>query len=161
MGMSSVGRPMRLWFGVFSKYAAAVAVAAVGVVTTCAQLGALEQGRSGVVAQTALIDMYMKCGRLDLAMLAFGSMAERSVVTWNVIIVGHATHGYGLDAVMLFHPKEAERVTVDDLSVIAILTALHTCWLGLRGFCECRWLYTFGCSCLLLLVSFQMHRAVE
>lgn len=105
--------------------------------------------------------MYVKCGRLDLAMLAFGSMAERSVVTWNVIIVGHATHGYGLDAVMLFHPKEAERVTVDDLSVIAILTALHTCWLGLRGFCECRWLYTFGCSCLLLLVSFQTHRAVE
>jgi pentatricopeptide repeat protein len=110
-------------------------VAAVGAVSACAQLGALEQGRwlhsylekkkvlSDVVVQTALIDMYMKCGRLDLAMLIFESMAERSVVTWNVMIVGLGTHGYGLDAVMLFHRMEAERVAVDDLSLLAILTA--------------------------------------
>ncbi|KAG0540696.1 hypothetical protein BDA96_03G431300 [Sorghum bicolor] len=110
-------------------------VAAVGAVSACAQLGALEQGRwlhsylekkkvlSDVVVQTALIDMYMKCGRLDLAMLIFESMPERSVVTWNVMIVGLGTHGYGLDAVMLFHRMEAERVAVDDLSLLAMLTA--------------------------------------
>ena len=65
----------------------------------------------------------MKCGRLDLAMLIFESMAERSVVTWNVMIVGLGTHGYGLDAVMLFHRMDAERVAVDDLSVLGMLTA--------------------------------------
>ncbi|TKW18447.1 hypothetical protein SEVIR_5G431300v4 [Setaria viridis] len=110
-------------------------VAAVGAVTACAQLGALEQGRwlhsylekkkvlFDVVVQTALIDMYMKCGRLDLAKLIFESMAERSVVTWNVMIVGLGTHGYGLDAVTLFHRMEAERAPMDDLSVLAVLTA--------------------------------------
>ncbi|CAL4945962.1 unnamed protein product [Urochloa decumbens] len=110
-------------------------VAAVGAVTACAQLGALEQGRwlhsylekkkvlFDVVVQTALIDMYMKCGRLDLATLIFESMAERSVVTWNVMIVGLGTHGYGLDAVTLFHRMEAERAPMDDLSVLAVLTA--------------------------------------
>ncbi|OEL12768.1 Pentatricopeptide repeat-containing protein [Dichanthelium oligosanthes] len=76
-----------------------------------------------VVVQTALVDMYMKCGRLDLAMLIFESMAERSVVTWNVMIVGLGTHGYGLDAVTLFHRMEAERDPMDDLSVLAVLTA--------------------------------------
>ncbi|ONM35203.1 Pentatricopeptide repeat-containing protein chloroplastic [Zea mays] len=110
-------------------------IAAVGAVSACAQLGALEQGRwlhsylekkkllSDVVVQTALIDMYVKCGCLDLAMLIFESMAERSVVTWNVMIVGLGTHGFGLDAVTLFHRMEAESVAVDDLSVLGMLTA--------------------------------------
>ncbi|GJM92099.1 hypothetical protein PR202_ga08529 [Eleusine coracana subsp. coracana] len=110
-------------------------VAAVGAVTACAQLGALEQGRwlhsylekkkvlFDVVVQTAFIDMYMKCGRLDLAMSIFENMAEKSVVTWNVMIVGLGTHGYGLDAVRLFHRMETERAPMDDLSVLAVLTA--------------------------------------
>ncbi|KAL6613940.1 hypothetical protein ACP70R_036210 [Stipagrostis hirtigluma subsp. patula] len=110
-------------------------IAAVGAVTACAQLGALEQGRwlhsylekkkvlFDVVVQTALVDMYMKCGRLDLATLIFESMAEKSVVTWNVMIVGLGTHGYGLDAVMLFHRMETEGAPMDDLSVLAVLTA--------------------------------------
>jgi pentatricopeptide repeat protein len=110
-------------------------VAVVGAVTACAQLGALEQGRSlhsylekkkvlfDVVVQTALIDMYMKCGRLDLAMSIFDNMDEKTVVTWNVIIVGLGTHSYGLDAVQLFHRMEAGGAPMDDLSILAVLTA--------------------------------------
>lgn len=110
-------------------------VAAVGAITACAQLGALEQGRwlhsylekkkvlFDVVVQTALIDMYMKCGRLDLATLIFEDMADKSVVTWNVMIVGLGTHGYSLDAVRLFHRMEAEGAPMDDLSILAVLTA--------------------------------------
>ncbi|KAL5222221.1 hypothetical protein ABZP36_026934 [Zizania latifolia] len=109
-------------------------VAAVGAVAACAQLGALEQGRwlhsylekkkvlFDVVVQTALIDMYMKCGRLDLAKSIFESMPEKSVITWNVMILGLGTHGYGLDAIKLFNQMETERVPMDDLSVLAILT---------------------------------------
>ena len=109
-------------------------VAAVGAVTACAQLGTLEYGRwlhsylekkkvlFDVVVQTAFIDMYMKCGRLDLAMSIFENMAERSVVTWNVVIVGLGTHGYGLEAITLFHRMVAERAPMDDLSVLAVLT---------------------------------------
>jgi pentatricopeptide repeat protein len=67
--------------------------------------------------------MYVKCGRLDLAMLIFESMAKWSMVTWNVMIVGLGTHGYVMDAVTLFHRMEAESVAVDDLSVLGMLTA--------------------------------------
>ncbi|CAM0884318.1 unnamed protein product [Alopecurus aequalis] len=110
-------------------------VAAVGAVTACAQLGALEQGRwlhsylekkkvlFDVVVKTALIDMYMKCGRLDLAMLIFESMPDKSVVTWNVMIVGLGTHSRGRDAVKLFYQMESEGAPMDDLSVLAALTA--------------------------------------
>ena len=62
-------------------------------------------------------------------MLIFESMTERSVVTWNVMIVGLGTHGYGLDVVMLFHQMDAERVAVDDLSVLGMLTACRHAWL--------------------------------
>ena len=58
-------------------------------------------------------------------MLIFESMAERSVVTWNVMIVGLGTHGYGLDVVMLFHQMDAERVAVDDLSVLMLTACRH------------------------------------
>ncbi|XP_044978078.1 pentatricopeptide repeat-containing protein At3g29230-like [Hordeum vulgare subsp. vulgare] len=110
-------------------------VATVGAVTACAQLGALEQGRwlhsylekkkvlFDVVVKTALIDMYMKCGRLDLAMLIFESMPDKTVVTWNVMIVGLGTHSCGLDAVKLFCQMESEGAPMDDLSVLAVLTA--------------------------------------
>ncbi|PNT73445.1 pentatricopeptide repeat-containing protein At3g29230 [Brachypodium distachyon] len=110
-------------------------VAAVGAFTACAQLGALEQGRwlhsylekkkvlFDVVVQTALIDMYMKCGRLDLGKLIFESMPDKSVVTWNVMIIGLGTHSCGLHAVKLFYQMEAEGAPIDDLSVLAVLTA--------------------------------------
>ncbi|KAK1669171.1 hypothetical protein QYE76_057330 [Lolium multiflorum] len=110
-------------------------VAAVGAVAACAQLGALEQGRwlhsylekkkvlFDVVVKTALMDMYMKCGRLDLATLIFESMPEKSVVTWNVMIVGLGTHSCGHDAVKLFYKMVSEGAPMDDLSVLAVLTA--------------------------------------
>ncbi|KAL5226816.1 hypothetical protein ABZP36_015081 [Zizania latifolia] len=109
-------------------------VTAVGAVAACAQLGALEQGRwlfsylekkvlFDVVVQTTLIDMNMKCGRLDLAKLIFESMAEKSVITWNVMIVGLGTHGYRLDDIKLFNQMETERAPMDDLSVLAVLTS--------------------------------------
>ena len=71
-------------------------------------------------------------GELNGALI-FESMAERSVVTWNVMIVGLGTHGYGLDAVMLFHRMDAERVAVDDLSVLGMLTACRHAGLVSEG----------------------------
>jgi pentatricopeptide repeat protein len=56
-------------------------------------------------------------------MSIFESMAERSVITWNVMIVGLGTHGYGLEAVTLFHRMEDERAPMDNLSILAVLTA--------------------------------------
>ncbi|XP_072998582.1 pentatricopeptide repeat-containing protein At2g20540-like [Typha latifolia] len=110
-------------------------VSAVGAITACAQLGALHQGRwvhsylkkkkilSDVVVQTALIDMYMKCGSSDLAMKLFDSTPERSTITWNVMIVGLGTNGYGYLAIKLFYQMEREGILMDDLTFLGILTA--------------------------------------
>ncbi|GAV79949.1 LOW QUALITY PROTEIN: PPR domain-containing protein/PPR_2 domain-containing protein/DYW_deaminase domain-containing protein, partial [Cephalotus follicularis] len=89
-------------------------VSVVGVILACAQLGALDQGRwihmymkknqiiMDLVIQTALVDMYMKCGSLDEARRMFNSMSKRSIVSWNAMIVGLGMNGFGKEALEYF-----------------------------------------------------------
>ncbi|CAN1219438.1 Pentatricopeptide repeat-containing protein At5g66520 [Linum perenne] len=84
------------------------------VLAACAHLGALDHGRwihayvkkkrkSSLVMDptmaTALLDMYAKCGRLDMAWEVFESLKEKEVFTWNAMIGGMAMHGRAEDAV--------------------------------------------------------------
>ncbi|KAJ6849354.1 pentatricopeptide repeat-containing protein-like [Iris pallida] len=110
-------------------------VSAVGAIAACAQLGALDQGRwvhsylerngvpFDVVVGTSLVDMYMKCGSLELARRVFEGMRERNVVTWNAMIVGLGTNGRGAEAVELFFEMRKEGVPTDDLTLLGVLTA--------------------------------------
>ncbi|URE10538.1 PPR repeat [Musa troglodytarum] len=110
-------------------------ISAVGAISACSQLGALDQGRwihsyvkkhnilLDVVVETALIDMYMKCGSLDLARLLFDEMPRKSVVTWSVMIVGLGMNGFGCEAVELFYQMERRGATMDDLTFLGVLTA--------------------------------------
>ncbi|KAF2307310.1 hypothetical protein GH714_026245 [Hevea brasiliensis] len=75
------------------------------VLAACANVGALDQGRwihayvkknpdfLDAVLGTALVDMYMKCGRLDMAWDVFETLKEKEVFTWNAMICGLAMHG--------------------------------------------------------------------
>lgn len=77
----------------------------VSVLPSCAHLAALQQGklihghilRNGlemdVSTGNALIDMYAKCGRLEIARRLFEKMPKRDVVSWNVMILGYGLHG--------------------------------------------------------------------
>ena len=40
-----------------------------------------------------LIDMYAKCGRLDLAQRVFDGLEHRNLATWNSLVAGHASAG--------------------------------------------------------------------
>ena len=40
-----------------------------------------------------LIDMYAKCGELDMAGEVFGGMRDRNVVSWTALMVGFLQHG--------------------------------------------------------------------
>lgn len=67
----------------------------VALVTGCAQLGALEQGKwihgyideNGIkidtVVGTALIEMYAKCGCIDESVEIFNGMKEKDAATWT------------------------------------------------------------------------------
>ncbi|XP_068667978.1 pentatricopeptide repeat-containing protein At3g29230-like [Aristolochia californica] len=109
-------------------------VAAVGALMACAQLGALDQGKwvhlyvernrlSDIVVQTALVDMYTKCGSLDQAWKVFDNMLERNVVSWTVMMVGLGLNGLGDDALGLFVQMEKEGYLMDDLIFLGVLSS--------------------------------------
>lgn len=108
----------------------------VSILCACAHLGAMEIGvwvhkywddrlghPLGLRFITALIDMYSKCGRLDVAKKLFDGMSHRDTICWNAMISGMATNGDGENALTLFSEMEKAGVKPDDITFIAIFTA--------------------------------------
>ncbi|KAK4397612.1 Pentatricopeptide repeat-containing protein, chloroplastic [Sesamum angolense] len=82
----------------------------------------------GCTVGSALIDMYAKCGCLDMARRVFESMPNRNVITWNVIIMAYGMHGEGEEALSLFKSMVAERsrggeVMPNGVTFIAVFAA--------------------------------------
>ncbi|XP_027913247.1 pentatricopeptide repeat-containing protein At2g20540-like [Vigna unguiculata] len=107
----------------------------VSILSACAHLGALDIGiwihrylnRAAVPLSirlsTSLLDMYAKCGNLDLAKRLFDLMPERDIVCWNAMISAMALHGDGANALKLFSDMEKAGMKPDDITFIAVFTA--------------------------------------
>lgn len=90
------------------------------VLNACGRVPALVEGKqvhvrvmqSGFIGnnivQTALLDMYAKCGSVCDACDVFDGMVERDVVAWTAMICGYAKVGRMVDARLLFD-KMGER----------------------------------------------------
>jgi pentatricopeptide repeat protein len=89
-------------------------VTMIGAVSGCAQLQDLELGkrlhgymesngvRCTVKLMNTVMDMYVKCGSLDLAKLVFERIEKKTIVSWTMMLVGHARLGMMDDAQKLF-----------------------------------------------------------
>jgi len=107
----------------------------INVLGACANVGALEQGKqihsqivnSGikpdVVLENALINMFGKCGSLEDARTVFDEMHQRNVISWNAMIGSYAQHGFGKEALDLFHQMQQQGVKPDDITFISVLGA--------------------------------------
>ncbi|KAK7282752.1 hypothetical protein RIF29_11777 [Crotalaria pallida] len=60
------------------------------------------------VLMNALLDMYVKCGKLRDAQQVFNEMPRKNSTSWNTLIMGHAKEGLMGDALKLFDrmPKQ-------------------------------------------------------
>ncbi|KAK7825338.1 pentatricopeptide repeat-containing protein [Quercus suber] len=84
------------------------------VLPGCSVLAALAKGKeihayavrhllaSDVAVGSALVDMYGKCGCLNLSRRVFDQMPIKNVITWNVLIMAYGMHGKGEEAFELF-----------------------------------------------------------
>ncbi|PRQ55564.1 putative tetratricopeptide-like helical domain-containing protein [Rosa chinensis] len=87
------------------------------VINAWAGLGALDLGMwahayvlrkcdnavaTNVLVNSSLVDMYCKCGSLDMALQVFEGMNKRDVITWNYMILGFAMHGKAEAALKCF-----------------------------------------------------------
>ncbi|KAL0338445.1 UNVERIFIED_CONTAM: Pentatricopeptide repeat-containing protein [Sesamum angustifolium] len=73
------------------------------------------------------ISMFVKTGSLHNARLVFLDLDKPDRVTWNAMIVGFAQHGYGLEAMMIFHQMQKAEVLPDGISYMGVLHGCSHC----------------------------------
>ncbi|MCO5566473.1 hypothetical protein L7F22_020150 [Adiantum nelumboides] len=75
----------------------------------------------------ALINMYGKCGRLEIARTMFDTMQERNVVTWSSMIGGYAQQEHGREALNIFWRMHVRNVEPDRVTFVCVLDACSSC----------------------------------
>ncbi|XP_020105353.1 putative pentatricopeptide repeat-containing protein At5g09950 [Ananas comosus] len=105
------------------------------VLSACASVAALERGmeihafgiksslESDVVVDSALVDMYSKCGRIDYASRVFSFMNIRNEFSWNSMISGYARHGLGEKALEIFREMQNSDLKPDHVTFVGVLSA--------------------------------------
>uniref|UniRef100_A0A0E0H800 DYW domain-containing protein n=1 Tax=Oryza nivara TaxID=4536 RepID=A0A0E0H800_ORYNI len=103
----------------------------------CSGLGAAREGAqvhaamavrgvspaSNAILAGALLDVYVKCHRLPVAMQVFDGLERRNAIQWTTVIVGHAQEGQVKEAMCLFRRFWSSGVRADGhvlSSVVAV-----------------------------------------
>ncbi|XP_020596567.1 pentatricopeptide repeat-containing protein At3g53360, mitochondrial-like [Phalaenopsis equestris] len=76
-----------------------------------------------LVVKTALIDMYMKCGKAEESCRIFDSMFERNTVCYNSMIFGLAQNGYFDEAVRLSIEMKSLYIELDSSTFVALMNS--------------------------------------
>ncbi|XP_021769813.1 pentatricopeptide repeat-containing protein At1g08070, chloroplastic-like [Chenopodium quinoa] len=110
-------------------------VTMVSLVSFCAESGALDLGKwihayidkqrinRDIVLNTALIDMYAKCGDITTAYRLFEEATNRDICMWNCMILGFGMHGFGEKALELFTKMENLQIKPNEITFIGLLSA--------------------------------------
>ncbi|XP_074585309.1 LOW QUALITY PROTEIN: pentatricopeptide repeat-containing protein At2g34400-like [Curcuma longa] len=110
-------------------------VTLVSVLAACGDLGDMSLGmwleelvgEYGLVLNSflgsSLIDMYGKCGDLDLARRVFDRLAKKDLVAWNAMITGYAQNGLSDEAIKLFHTMRKKGIEPDKITIVGVLSA--------------------------------------
>ncbi|KAK4790751.1 hypothetical protein SAY86_018055 [Trapa natans] len=117
----------------------------VSVLQACAALAALEQGRllHGFVLRrgldsilpviSALMTVYARCGKIELAQTIFDKMEKRDVVSWNSLISAYGVHGFGEKAVEIFEQMVCSGISPSVVSFVSVLGACSHAGLVEKG----------------------------
>ncbi|XVF31598.1 hypothetical protein REPUB_Repub17cG0004900 [Reevesia pubescens] len=106
-------------------------------VVACAQVGSVELARwmdnyiskselrDDIFVNSALIDMFAKCGNVDMARMVFDRTLDKDVVVWSAMIVGYGLHGRGREALDLYQLMKQAGVCPNDVTFLGLLTACN------------------------------------
>ncbi|ESQ27404.1 hypothetical protein EUTSA_v10018483mg [Eutrema salsugineum] len=86
-------------------------------------LEAKPEEKSDTMMMNSLIDVYGKCGRMDLASQVFDEMPHRNVVSWTSMIMGYAAHGKTLEALECFRDMRDSSVRPNGVTFLGVLSA--------------------------------------
>nr|KYP60492.1 hypothetical protein KK1_022898 [Cajanus cajan] len=110
-------------------------VSFMGVISACANLASIRQGKevhgllmrklfhTHLFVANSLLDLYTRCGRIDLATKVFDRIQNKDVASWNTMILGYGMLGELETAINLFEAMKEDGVEYDSVSFIAVLSA--------------------------------------
>ncbi|KAK9159944.1 hypothetical protein Syun_006285 [Stephania yunnanensis] len=110
-------------------------VTVAALLSACVNVSSLKHGKcihswvlrcgleSDVLVETALVDLYAKCNRINLSLHVFNKTSRRRTVPWNSIITGHVHNGLAGDAIELFKQMQVEAVDLDGATLLSLLPA--------------------------------------
>ncbi|KAK2971336.1 hypothetical protein RJ640_026053 [Escallonia rubra] len=111
------------------------AVTVVCVLSACSHLGCLETGENvyefarregidcNIFVDNALLDVFVKCGNIDMAWDWFENMPHRNVISWSTMIGGYAMNGESEKALALFSKMQNEGPWPNDVTFLGVLSA--------------------------------------
>ncbi|XP_057964445.1 pentatricopeptide repeat-containing protein At3g12770-like [Malania oleifera] len=109
-------------------------VTLLSVIRACSSLASYLQARlihgyvtrcfskNRIALETAIIDLYVKCGSLEYARKVFDLMHTKNLISWSTIISGYGMHGCGREALLLFDQMKAS-IKPDHITFVSVLSA--------------------------------------
>jgi pentatricopeptide repeat protein len=78
---------------------------------------------SNVFVGIALVDMYAKCGRVDVARQMFYLMPVRNIVSWTAMVAGYAQNGQVDEATRFFNQIHQTDMKPNELTFVSVVNA--------------------------------------
>ncbi|KAH7301661.1 hypothetical protein KP509_23G037000 [Ceratopteris richardii] len=76
-----------------------------------------------IKAQNAIINLYAKCGKLDIANALFIEAPDRNVITWTTLITAYSQLGQGKQALELYFRMQRDQVDPNEVTFVSVLDA--------------------------------------
>ncbi|GJV54459.1 pentatricopeptide repeat-containing protein [Tanacetum coccineum] len=106
------------------------------VLCACASIPSIKNGKQihgfmirtkfipNTIVVSSLIDMYSKCGNLELGELVFKLASDKhNTILWNTVISALAQHGHGERVIELFLDMVKSQVKLDRITFVIVLNA--------------------------------------
>ena len=72
---------------------------------------------------TALINMYSKCGSIDLGRKVFDELADENISFWNSMIYGYVECGLNIEALSLWNVIQSIKIKPDEVTMLGLISA--------------------------------------
>ncbi|CAN6913207.1 unnamed protein product [Brassica oleracea] len=105
------------------------------VLVACSSLGSQRHGRSvhgymlrngiemDAVNFTSFIDMYARCGNVQMARKVFDMMPERNVISWSSMVNAFGINGKFEEALGCFGKMKSQNLTPNSVTFVSLLSA--------------------------------------
>ncbi|KAF7123523.1 hypothetical protein RHSIM_Rhsim12G0156900 [Rhododendron simsii] len=106
------------------------------VLTACSVIQSLNTGKEvhgytlrrgmdkKILVCGALVNMYSKCGALDMAKKVFDMMPVKDQVSYSSLVSGYAQNGCIEEALLLFHEAQMTELEIDSFTLSSVLGAV-------------------------------------